>query len=454
MSRISLKERLQFKDYLHAGSEGLVSATRTVKFSDLKEVPSSFLKGTVVVCIADPIDLIKCLISLDGVVDRIILLPRNFRHEHLEDNWAYSEIDWLIADQDFLDGLSPAKFRHFTPEIYFKKCVGELPESTTDTQWLIATSGTTGRPKFVVSNLGSLAGRVPFSNSFSTKPPRWALLYEPTRFAGVQVLLRSLLSGDVLVVPDLSVPLDEQIEFLIGAGVTHASATPTLWRKILMSNLGRSLALKQVVLGGEAADQTVLDSLSRTFKGARVTHVYASTEAGLGLWSSDGQAGFPLTYLDAEFDGVSVKIDQGRLFLRSDRAASRYVDDEIPARDGWVDTGDLVEIQGSRFYVVGRANNTINVGGNKVLPEKVRQVLLASGFVTDAVVFGRPNPFTGFLVAAKAKPVPGLNVIGAAERLKAYCGAHLEPYEIPRIVNWVEEIKTGPTGKAENQLED
>ena len=84
-------------------------------------------------------------------------------------------------------------------------------------------------------------------------------------------------------------------------GVNAMSATPTLWRKILMSDASRSLALRSITLGGEIADQQVLSTLASTYPSARIRHIYASTEAGTGFSVTDGKAGFPVSFLENGF---------------------------------------------------------------------------------------------------------------------------------------------------------
>jgi len=226
------------------------------------------------------------------------------------------------------------------------------------------------------------------------------------------------------------------------------SATPTLWRKVLMSSDGRKLRLKQVTLGGEAADQTVLDQLGRTYPSARITHVYASTEVGLGFWVSDGKSGFPMSFLEEGFDDIKLQVRGERLFVQSRNSATKG---EGLAVDnlGWVDTGDLVELAGDRFFVAGRANGTINVGGDKVLPEKVRRTILGHPMVRDAIVYGRSNPFTGAIVATDVSLKRKADLGEAKTEIAAHCRRTLESHEVPRVIQIVDEIQVGASGKAQ-----
>ena len=68
---------------------------------------------------------------------------------------------------------------------------------------------------------------------------------------------------------------------------------------------------------------------------------------------------------------------------------------------GFVDTGDVVERRGDRYYFLGRRNGVINVGGMKVYPEEVEAVINRHPAVRMSRVRSRKNPIIGALVAAE-----------------------------------------------------
>ena len=145
-----------------------------------------------------------------------------------------------------------------------------------------------------------------------------------------------------------------------------------------MNRAARRMDPDYVRLSGEIADEAVLEALSALYPRARVAHAYASTEAGVGFEVDDGRAGFPASFLGERDNGVVMKIDRGSLRLRSERAALRYLGDNPPDlrdADGFVDTGDMIELDGDRCHFVGRRGGIINVGGAKVNPEEVEAVI-------------------------------------------------------------------------------
>jgi acyl-CoA synthetase (AMP-forming)/AMP-acid ligase II len=314
------------------------------------------------------------------------------------------------------------------------------------TAWILTTSGTTGTPKLVAHGLASL------TRTTRTDPTRsagqvWGLLYDYTRFAGLQVLLQSLLSGACLAVADPKAPLAAQLAFLAASGVTHLSATPTLWRKILMTPGAEDLPLRQITLGGEIADEAILQSLSRHFPKARLSHIFASTEAGVGFSVTDRQAGFPAQYLTEPPSGIGLRIIEGRLQVRNDQVRPDYLGGQgALARDGWVDTGDAVDQIGDRVLFKGRANGVINVGGNKVHPEEVERALLSHPDVVMARVYAKSNPITGALVMADV--VAGPTAPESLSRdLQTYLRPRLERHMIPARIRITEPFDINVAGK-------
>src|SRR5207248_5980051 len=110
---------------------------------------------------------------------------------------------------------------------------------------------------------------------------------------------------------------------------------------------------------------------------ARIVHAFASTEAGVAFEVDDGREGFPASIVEAGRD-VQVAVRDGSLRIRSPRTAAAYLGEQrrpIAGEDGFVDTGDIVERRGDRYYFLGRRNGVINVGGLKVHPEEIEAAI-------------------------------------------------------------------------------
>lgn len=318
------------------------------------------------------------------------------------------------------------------------------------TKWIMATSGTTGTPKLVAHNLVSLTRSLK-RGSRGTQF-RWALLYDPCRFAGLQVTLQALIGGSVL----LSAPTEDMkasVDFLRRENCTSISATPSMWRKLLLAEETSTLDLRHITLGGEIADNKTLEQLRVMFPAAKITHIYASTEAGVGFSVSDGKAGFPVSYLDTvPGNRVELKVDpSGVLLIRGQDFQQSYVS-HTPAladADGFVNTGDLVEIKGNRVLFLGRGNGCINVGGWKVMPEEVENVLRDCPSVIDVRVYGKSSPIVGSIVVAEVVKTKEAEVAELKALLMQLCQARLEAFKRPAVIKIVDYISLTDAGKAE-----
>ncbi len=255
------------------------------------------------------------------------------------------------------------------------------------------TSGSTGRPKPVRHDWRSLTR--PVRRARSPLPQPWLLAYRPHLYAGLQVFLHCLINQETLVIPEPGISVDDLLDLMGRSEVRCVSATPSFWRRLIA--LGgvdhlKSLGLEQITLGGEVCDQPLLDALKRLYSPARLVHIYATSELGRCFSVKDGCAGFPASFLDAPSeDGVVLKIEDGELFVRSANAmlGTPATGEAGPGEGGWLATGDLVEQVGDRCFFVGRRNDVINVGGNKVQPLRVEQVLHLVPGVRDVRVFAQ-----------------------------------------------------------------
>jgi acyl-CoA synthetase (AMP-forming)/AMP-acid ligase II len=332
------------------------------------------------------------------------------------------------------------------------KALGSHHIESSETGIVIQTSGTTGEPKLAKHTVQALRGRI---RDHGRGRNRWLLTYHPATFGGLQVLLTALGTGSELVVAE-SPTVPALSEAAVACRPTHISGTPTFWRSFLLCLGPRAseLPLAQITLGGEIADEAILERLRATFPEARINHIYASTEAGALFSVQDGQPGFPSAWLETGIDGVDLRIQGGVLQVRSPRAMKGYLNKDIPTAttpDGWLVTGDSVERVDDRVLFRGRDDAMLNVGGAKVRPEEVEALLYTLPEVEEARVYGVPNPITGMVVGADIVRRPGLTEAEARQAILAKARLGLESYKVPRIVHFVERIGISMAGKKERR---
>jgi len=114
--------------------------------------------------------------------------------------------------------------------------------------------------------------------------------------------------------------------------------------------------------------------------------------------------------------------------------------------DGWFRTGDVVRRDSAgSFFLMGRSKDVINVGGTKVFPIEVEEVLHAHEAVAEAVVIRMPNDLLGEVPAAVVELHPGHAT--TAEALLDYCRGHLSTFKLPRSIRIVAQLPRTHSGK-------
>jgi acyl-coenzyme A synthetase/AMP-(fatty) acid ligase len=456
--KMSPREIFALRDYLDPGLTGrtLSDARHSSSLTDIAEhtclngrlaelsgrsvllaVSSQFLAGLV-------------MLEVDGIARRMLLCPPDLNPDHLQAIVEDAEIDAVVTDQ-------PDRFASYG--IALVVAAGEkleaAPRAQTQraTEWLMLTSGTLGIPKIVSHTLEGLTGAIAADSVARGNRPIWATFYDIRRYGGLQIFLRAVIGGGSLVLSEAGEALADHVARLNENGVTHISGTPSHWRKLLMSGAASAFSPKYVRLSGEIADQAVLDGLQQAFPDASIGHAYASTEAGVGFAVNDGLEGFPASMIGTNRDGVEMRVVDGCLQIRSRRAAHAYVGRRAAAltdNEGFVDTGDMVELRGDRYHFVGRRGGIINIGGLKVHPEEIEAVINRHDAVRMSRVKARRSPITGAIVVADVVLADGTDASHGNEikgAIIADCRASLAPHKVPAMVKFVDKLDITAAGK-------
>ncbi len=416
------------------------------------------------------------MLQLDGLVERMVLCPPDLASDHLPTVAARAGAEVILCDRAVPFEAPPGV------EILTVPAWEEAPsvhrtdtnERTRATEWVLLTSGTSGVPKLVVHTFRSLTAAInlpaqpvassPDPESSGAFPVVWSTFYDIRRYGGLQIFLRAALAGCSLVLGVGSEALSAFLGRIAAAGVTHLSGTPSHWRRALMHPEAAALRPSYVRLSGEIADAGLLQQLSLHYPQARVAHAFASTEAGLVFEVNDGAPGVPAAALKSR-SFAEIRLEEGTLRVRSEGTAACYLGPDSPRlrdREGWVDTGDVLEERGGRLYFAGRRDGTINVGGQKVHPEEVEAVIQGHPEVRMALVSRRSNPILGAVVTAEVvlKQLPGERAEpGAAgsgaeasaevwkREILALCRAELPRHKVPVMVQFVPALAVGASGK-------
>src|SRR5580692_7628624 len=391
------------------------------------------------------------LIELDGVARRITILPPDTAADHLVALIACAEADAVVIDE----GTSDHAAFDLPVRVVCAPAVVPAEERAlpyAQTEWVLLTSGTSGVPKMAVHSLASLIASIDAGQRLDGAVV-WGTFYDIRRYGGLQIFLRAIIGGASLVLSCAGEPIADHLARLGRCGVTHLSGTPSHWRHALMSPEIKKISPRYVRLSGEIADQAILDSLRAMFPEAGVGHAYASTEAGVAFEVNDGLAGFPADVFDHDRDGVELKLVDGALRIRSARTADRYLGAQhvLRDRDGFVDTGDMVERRGDRYVFAGRRGGIINVGGLKIHPEEIEAVINRHPQVRMSLVRPKQSPITGAIVIADVVLKADCERAGGEQQIKndilALCRDALPRHKVPAAISIVPALDVAATGK-------
>ena len=304
---------------------------------------------------------------------------------------------------------------------------------------VLFSSGSTGTSKAAVHDF------VPLLEKF--KVPRHALrtltflLFD--HIGGVNTLLYVLSNaGCVVTVPKRSP------EVVCAAIERHRvqllPTSPTFINLLLMSEAYKRhdlSSLEMVTYGTEVMPETTLERFHRLFPRVRLLQTYGLSE--VGILRSQSRAADSL-WVKVGGDGFETRVVDGMLQIRARSAMLGYLNAPSPfTSDGWLPTGDAVDVDGEYLRIRGRHSEIINVGGEKVYPAEVESVLQSMEGVKDVTVSGEANPLTGQMVTAKVKLTTAETLPEFRKRMRLFCLDKLSAFKIPQKVVLVNEAMHG-----------
>ena len=341
-----------------------------------------------------------------------------------------------------------------------------LPDEDT-TYSLIATSGTTGRPK-AVRVTGRMTGHaaVFYAGALGLRPADRTAIHLPFAWVSghvTQLTPAMLTGGSAVTMAAFSAPA--LVDVAVAHGVTWLDVVPSIWELLLRTTTFRLPELAGVriaVFGGAPAPPGTLDRVRERLPQLRLVDVYALSETcapvtclpDVEALRRPGTVGRPAPYAEVRLvgpDGAEVpRGEAGEVWVRSPAVTPGYWgDDAAPITpDGWLRTGDLARMDDEGYLSVGgRAVDLILRGGVNIFPAEVERALLATGVLADAAAVGVPSPVSGENVAAAVVARPGAHVDPAAlqRAVRDALGAHA----VPRPVRVVDALPRGRNGKVD-----
>ena len=297
---------------------------------------------------------------------------------------------------------------------------------------VLFSSGTSGTPKAAVHDLGVLLQKFTVSrHAFRT-----LVFLQLDHIGGLNTLFYTLANGGTVVIAEGRMPR-EVCSAIARHRVQLLPTSPTFLNMLLLSEEHQQhdlSSLELITYGTEPMPAHTLERVHAAFPNTRLLQTYGLSELGI-LRSQSRQPGS--LWIRVGGEGFQTKIVDGRLFVKAQSAMLGYLNAPSPFDDeGYFDTGDLVERDGDWLRILGRATEVINVGGNKVLPVEVENVLLAMENVADVEVHGEPSPIMGRIVVATVRLAHPEDAAAFKTRMRLFCQGRLPDYKMPTRVRF------------------
>ncbi len=295
---------------------------------------------------------------------------------------------------------------------------------------VLFSSGSTGKPKGILHDFKQVAEKFRKQRQSVVAIPFLMI----DHFGGVNTILAITASlGTVVTVSDRSAAsICDAIERY---KVELLPATPSFLTLLMTSKLYRDfnlLSLKRITYGTEVMPQSTLDRVRQAFPTVSLQQTYGLSEVGV-LRSQSRDDGSLWVRIGG--DGFQTKIVNGILWIKSDYAMVGYLN--APSEfdsDGWFNTQDQVEVDGDYFRILGRVTDIVNVGGQKVYPAEVENVILEIANVQDVAVFGEQHNLLGQIVVAKIVLTEPEGIESVKKRVRQACLAQLASFKVPAKV--------------------
>jgi O-succinylbenzoic acid--CoA ligase len=315
-----------------------------------------------------------------------------------------------------------------------------------DVAVVVSTSGTTGIPKGAMLTAAALVASADATHERLGGPGGWLLALPAHHVAGLQVVVRSVISGTVPVAVNPSFEVGELRAAVdaMAPGRRYASLVAVQLDKALQDpDATAALAeLDAVLIGGGPMPVTVRERA--TAAGIAVVRTYGMSETAGGC-----------VYDGVALQGVRVRLgDDGRVALGGDTIAKGYRNPADPdpfSEPGWFHTDDIGALDDSgALRILGRTDDAISTGGLTVMPALVEAALATHPAIADSAVFGVTDGRLGQRVAVAVVLAAGAAAPTPAE-LREHVATTLDPTAAPREVHIVDQVPRRGIGKVDRR---
>lgn len=321
------------------------------------------------------------------------------------------------------------------------------PPLLDDTEVCRFTSGSTGRPnciEFSGAAVSAAAANWVKGTGLSADDRIACFAALSNGLAFNTSLLAAFLPGASLHLSNGLPTASRVVRLLESTAATRLVAFPALYESIVRRSPKEGFAaVRTAISSGAPLRETVRQEFTR-LTGVPIHNYYGVAETGPLTYAPDGTG----SGLGAPLPGVRLLADEQGIRVRSESMGSRYLNapgvfEERVDADGHYRTGDQGHLLDGALHLTGRTSRLVNVGGRKIDPIEIADVLRAASGVLDAVAFEAENQHGEPTLAAVVAVEPGVT----AQSLRTHCAATLPAFKVPGILRLVDRIPANSIGK-------
>ncbi len=329
--------------------------------------------------------------------------------------------------------------------------------------YLIYTSGTTSTPKGVAVTHSMV--------NFTTKNIIHVLKYTNSDIDvlplplyhsfGLGCLHTSLCVGSTIILLKNTNDLQYILNIIKKYNATTFAALPSTLSKFLKFNenilADYFSSIRLIITNSTKIPINTISNFKKILLNGNLATYYGLTEASRSTFmifdknlTNDESVGRSAPNIQIKIINDSdQESETGEIWIKGDNVIKTYWEKKFNDKnlvDGWLRTGDLGYVDKNGYlYLLGRSDDVINIGGEKVLPDEIEKIVKQIDGVEDVAAFGIDHEIFGQVI--KLHVIKSLNSNLDKSTILHYCIKHLEKYKIPSKIDFVKNLPQTDYGK-------
>jgi long-chain acyl-CoA synthetase len=305
---------------------------------------------------------------------------------------------------------------------------------------IIFSSGSSGKPKIILHDLLLIIKK------FEIPRPGFKTLLMLTfdHLGGINTLLASLIYDDGVAICLLNRKPQIVCKTIMQTSAQLLPTTPTFLNILLISRYFQKYnlnSLKLISYGAEKMPEELLKKLKKQFNNVKFKQTYGLSEFGVMRTKTKDDNSLSMKIGG---EGFKVKIINNTLYVKSISNMIGYLNAKQPFdKNGWINTGDKVKVEKNGYItILGRKSDIINIGGEKVFPQEIENILLKNKYVNEARVKKMNHDLLGEYIIAEVT----LNILNydkekILNNLRKFCLNNMTKYKVPSKFNILSKEK-------------